>query len=395
MNQSPTKQQQTHPHHQQQQHQQQAAPIRCFFDDIPNVVGSHQQQQQQHHQQQQQESSIEPIVTAISDTTIEESWNEKRSICNTNANHHDPSLHPITKRRKIIVEKDYIQPPSTLWLRLLGTVVHVSSPSCDTNNAVSTPLLNSNHMEQQNSNYHTYDQSITLDDGTGMIVVYVTLAMIQQIRIQNGMIIDCIVRVEMQPNLNYNSSNHNHQTVSLMENIRFIANQITIQDSTKETLRWLELSYQSSMIMSKNQNHNYNKTNHTEDWDMKLTPELTSSSSSLISSSPTTTTASTTTTTLKYHLPQSSKWMGYPTRDVSAEDIYRIIASECETYSDEIYITAQNYNDPNNNNPKSGVSIQDLTDCFQSDITYITTLVQELQHSGQIYQNENGLYTLL
>jgi YesN/AraC family two-component response regulator len=154
-----------------------------------------------------------------------------------------------------------------------------------------------------------------------------------------------------------------------LDSIRFIANQITVQDAMKETLRWLELSYQASM---KNHSGNNTNTNHTID-DCDMTP---SSSSSPI-----------TTTTMKYHSSQSSKWMGYPTRDVSAEDIYRIIASECESYDDEIYMTS------NNNN--NGVSLQDLADCFDYNISYIATLVQELQNSGQIYQNENGLYTLL
>jgi hypothetical protein len=170
--------------------QPQAAPIRCFFDDIPNIIAMH--HQQQHQQTQISVVSTEPME--ISGTTT--------SCMDTMMTLHDNNTNN-KKRRKITLEK-YI--PSTLWLRLLGTVVNVSSSSSATTTTAATiddrnyrnyiTKENIDTNQQQDSNPYMYNYCITLDDGTGMVMIDVTFAMMQQITIQNGIILDCIVRVE-------------------------------------------------------------------------------------------------------------------------------------------------------------------------------------------------------
>jgi hypothetical protein len=276
-----------------------------------------------------------------------------------------------------------------------------------------------------------------MDDGTGKtIMIHVTEAMIQKIHLQCGMIVDCIVRVEhTTPPTIPNQISGSHikppndisSTYSLTTNVRFMADQIVVQDSNKETLRWLELSYQAALkhrqIASSSTTTTTNSSSSSPrpldivndddhgmfDYDdsscngnnKSNNPMTSSPSSSSASSSPPRTKPS----IQYYHTAQSAQWRGYPTRDLSSEDIYRIIASECEYAA-----MNSNHHHHNNNNcvvptttnsntatttSTAGVSLQDLADCFNYSTAYIATLVQELQNSGQIYQNENGSYTLL
>ena len=57
--------------------------------------------------------------------------------------------------------------------------------------------------------------------------------------------------------------------------------------------------------------------------------------------------------------------------------------------------SSSNHGTTSTSTAAGGVSLQELANCFDYSTAYIGTLVQELQNSGQIYQNENGLYTLL
>lgn len=65
----------------------------------------------------------------------------------------------------------------------------------------------------------------------------------------------------------------------------------------------------------------------------------------------------------------SMRW-GYPTRPISTDDVFQIIASE----------------------GNAGVSIFDLSECLDLAIPYLDGLIQDLQLSGQVYRNEKGLY---
>ena len=409
----------SHHHHQQQNSNAssvatnvmiipEAAPVRCFLNDIPSIIAQHQQtqklQQQQHHQE---------------------------CCCDSHNVGGDCTFHD-RKRRKID------SPKSTLRLRLLGTVINVSSiimkeddeeqnqmanENMDvTNRTTINHMMNeqdSHHGLYNNNNHHqgtNYDRTMTLDDGTGTVVsVHITNAMIHKIQLAPGMILDAIVRVDdhataaaMPPN---NTTNGRCYPPS---GIRFVADQLVVQDSTTETLRWFELSYQASLKNRRvldQSHHNHDPTLDPEDHMCDDNEAMIHDEPSPQSSSP----SSLPTKPTPYHTAQSSNWMGYPTRDLTSEDIYRIIASECE------FAAAANDDDddpknsrhsgggiiihPSTHRPDTcstprrqvgGVSLQDLADCFDYYSTaYIATLVQELQTSGQIYQNENGLYTLL
>lgn len=105
---------------------------------------------------------------------------------------------------------------------------------------------------------------------------------------------------------------------------------VVVQDAHAETLRWLELSYR-------------NKRN-------------------------------------KEQVAHSTHW-GFPTRQISPDDIYRIIVSECQVDGSAPQ------------RPKAkGLSKEDLAECLDLNLFRVDTLIQELQNSGQIYRNEVGLY---
>ena len=99
----------SHQHHQQQNSNAsssvatnvmiipEAAPVRCFLNDIPSIIAQHQQTQKLHQQQHHQEC-----------------------CCDSHNIGGDCTFHD-RKRRKID------SPKSTLRLRLLGTVINVSS----------------------------------------------------------------------------------------------------------------------------------------------------------------------------------------------------------------------------------------------------------------------------
>ena len=210
---------------------------------------------------------------------------------------------PSTKRRRIDNCGASLPQGSPRLLRLLGTVLKVQANDENTNI----------HQVQE---CHKYTVALTLDDGTGPALIHATPAMVQQIRLQLGMLLDCIVRVEFENDAS--------------GTFRLIADQLVVQDVAMETLRWLELS-----------------SSPTKD------PSI------------------------------HYKW-GYPAREVSSQDIYRIIASQCESYPDEAP-----------SKKATGVAAQDLATCWDLSISRVEALLQELQQTGQIYKNADGLYTLL
>jgi hypothetical protein len=215
-------------------------------------------------------------------------------------------IGPFAKRRRIDNASASFHPGSTQFLRLLGTILNIQ-----------TNDENANIHQIQES--HEYTVALTLDDGTGTALVHATPSMVQQIHIQLGMILDCIVRVDFEDDSS--------------DTFRLIADQLVVQDADMETLRWCELNFEQSSAKRKD-------------------PSL------------------------------HNRW-GYPTREISSEDIYRIIACECESFPDEA---------PRKTN---GVTAQDLATGWGLSISRVETMLQELQQSGQIYQNADGLYTLL
>jgi hypothetical protein len=352
------------------------------LDEIPNVIAQHQQQQQQ---QYSQEPASFPISESQANATP---WNDTHPMTDNNEAYYNGR-----KRRKIEDNMNDIQKKiqSFLWLRLLGTIVNVTVTSeesqqhivADENRNEMLLFQHDRSSSSNNRNEHTYDHTITIDDGTStsVVVIYITLNMIRKISIQAGMIVDCIVRVEQPRPTLYGMKTPSTTAITDMRNIRFIADQLAIQDTTTETLRWLELSHlatakknSSNNHSSENRNENSGGHNDAKD-DFDCMCDVTVSSNSISVPNPN-----------QYTSQLSSNWRGYPTRDLSSEDIYRVIASECEVFSDEVSSSTTN---------GRGVSLQNLADCFDYSVSYISTLVQELQNSGQIYQNENGLFTLL
>lgn len=107
-----------------------------------------------------------------------------------------------------------------------------------------------------------------------------------------------------------------------------VANQlVVVQDANAETLRWSELSYKSSnkQAISSNTTH----------------------------------------------------W-GFPCRQISSDDIYRIIVNEGQVDS-----------------KFTGLSTEDLAECLDLSPLHVEDMIQELQTAGLIYQNEQGLYLTL
>jgi hypothetical protein len=460
------------------------------LNDVPQIITQHQLKQQQQQQQQQQ---VDPLLGL--DTTPSEMEEESRGTFNDNDNsnrhsvmmadtissnrynatnhtwamhhHHENHnyLYHDRKRRKI--ERTTTSSSTTsLWLRLLGTVVNLSSMTVgqDMKQRLEGVVVDVNEDEENQMTdeniiigsrppnttelpppppppppSHAYHHTMTMDDGTGKtIMIHVTEAMIQKIHLQCGMIVDCIVRVEhtappvSQTTIpNQSSSSHHIKPNDISSiycrttNIRFMADQIVVQDSNKETLRWLELSYQASLkhrqIASSSTTTTTSSSSSSSsspgpldivndddhgmfDYDDSSCNGNNKNNNPMVSSPSLSSPPRTKPSIQYYHTAQSSQWRGYPTRDLSSEDIYRIIASECEYAA-----MNSNHHHHNNNNcvvptttnsnttttSTAGVSLQDLADCFNYSTAYIATLVQELQNSGQIYQNENGLYTLL
>jgi hypothetical protein len=215
-------------------------------------------------------------------------------------------IGPLAKRRRIDNDSASFHQGSTQYLRLFGTVLNIQTNS-----------ENSNIPQLQT--IHEYTVALTLDDGTSTALIHATPSMVQQIRLQLGMLLDCIVRVEFDNDMS--------------ETFRLTADQLALPDAEMETLRWFELNFDKSSA--------------------------------------------------KMNDPLLHRKWGYPAREISSEDIYRIIACECETFPDEVPRKA------------NGVTAKDLATCWDLSISRVETMLQELQQSGQIYQNADGLYTLL
>ena len=78
---------------------------------------------------------------------------------------------------------------------------------------------------------------------------------------------------------------------------------------------------------------------------------------------------------LSFSVDGYSTEFGYPNRDVLPDDLFEMIQYECSDDADP-----------------PGVALEHLALLFQLDHVTIEKLIQELQLSGQIYRNQEGLY---
>ena len=76
----------------------------------------------------------------------------------------------------------------------------------------------------------------------------------------------------------------------------------------------------------------------------------------------------------------SMHW-GFPTRQISPDDIFRLIVIECQDGSEQI------------SKPK-GVSTEDLAECLDLSLPHVESMIEDLRNSGRIYRNEDGFYLL-
>ena len=77
--------------------------------------------------------------------------------------------------------------------------------------------------------------------------------------------------------------------------------------------------------------------------------------------------------------PNETRQFGYPCFRVNADEVYRFILNQATI----------------DNGQDAGISSEDLAIVLQRPINEIRGMIQELQLSGQIYQNENGLFVPL
>ena len=68
---------------------------------------------------------------------------------------------------------------------------------------------------------------------------------------------------------------------------------------------------------------------------------------------------------------------GYPSREVTPEDLFKIIQFDCSVEEDD---------------ERKGMGLEDLAAIFQLDVATIDTLIQKLQMTGQVYRNNKGLF---
>jgi hypothetical protein len=149
---------------------------------------------------------------------------------------------------------------------------------------------------------------VKLDDGTALIQIVVTTKMIDQLKVKEGSLIECIAVVKKR----------SYDPHRIPSTVSLIGEQVAvIHDANAETLRWMELCYKQS-----------NGVDEADD----------------------------------------SQWLGYPTRRVTADDLFQIIEYQCEFETED--------------SPKSerkGVSTEHLEFCFNLSSDEVRKLLHELQ----------------
>jgi len=307
-------------------------------------------------------------------------------------------------------------PGSTTTLRILGIAVAVeypqnstSSSSCGVNANVNANInSNENASEEDDDNddasmakktttfldplsSKATTATIWLDDGTALVPMQVPIFMMENMRTTarvpwQGATLECIVRVvpataqqriitTTTPTTPTLSNEHNNT-----HKFSIVAEQISIvQDVHVELLWWYELTLRQNQQPS---NTAALKLSQEEEEDDDVSPAF--DMSSPFSSPPT----------------HASLWdheysfdMGYPTRSVTAEDLYDVIHCDYQTHNNNhMHKNGGDGSTPSSSSPPMGVDQNDLALLFQLSPEMTESLLQELQLSGQVYRNPQGLY---
>jgi hypothetical protein len=320
------------------------APQRCFLGDVSRCIVDHWQHQQQQQQQEQEGGSV---------------------LCDeprTSQNHLPLSLHQ-----------------QSLTLRMLGTVVNLITT---TSQSTTATLGNRDFVNAIVTTPIDY-VLIVLDDGTGLVSIHAPQTMVAQIRVQVGTTLECIARLHCKGTTCSSASTPGGCTISESRRTNvddagysLIADQlVVVQDAHMESLRWLELCYRKKL-----QSWRAQSTTHTAAFE----------TSSTVSSDA--------------DAPLMSMEWGFPTRSsITADDVFRIIVSDCHAYvpapatvtPKSAGPTKQRPHERMVQQPPMGVSIEDLAECLSLSRERVQELIQELQSNCQIYCNEHGLFVPL
>jgi hypothetical protein len=262
--------------------------------------------------------------------------------------------------------------------RLMGTITeilpgknfHISSGGANPGIG-GRPDDENYHHDSAQPEYRT----IILDDGTGFLVaIEAEMSMVEKMNSPIGTLVDCVCRVVIpkirgHPKIDCSSPDHaeamhlrshndfqdnarSNEPTSRNEAIALRAEMLAVvDDAHAETLRWMELTYRKKI--------------HQEEMDAALKDPACSKVSSL-------------------HPWTADLLFGPPVSvEITAEDVCRLIHSE---FSDESRTT---------NGSEEGLSLEDIALVYDLDQLTIQRLLEELQMSGQIYQNVHGAYVPL
>jgi hypothetical protein len=211
-----------------------------------------------------------------------------------------------------------------------------------------------------------------LDDGTALVKIIVTTKMAKKLKLQEGMLVECIAAVVMKRRPAYTGSDYpappspappasssgavisddaSGSTFSL------IGEQVAvITDTNAETLRWMELCYRQEQGQEQRRRRQQ----------QSRVGELVIDSDGGF----------------------TQEWLGYPTRRVAAEDLFRIIEYQCEF--DDADVEEDNKNKghhkkaPAPSAPK-GVSAEQLKIAFHLTSEQVQTLLNALQVRWDTY----------
>jgi hypothetical protein len=217
---------------------------------------------------------------------------------------------------------------------------------------------------------------VRLDDGTALVEIIITTKMATKLKLQEGMLVECIAAVLMKrrpatagsddpappsPALSSSSSGSMIFDDASGSTYSLIGEQVAvITDTNAETLRWMELCYRQEQGQ---------KQRRRQQQQSEIVASVVDREDDF-----------------------TQEWLGYPTRKVTAEDLFRIIEYQCE------FDDGEEDNNKNNNGhhkkapaPSSstkGVSAEQLKIAFHLTSEQVQTLLNELQVRWETYTSE-------
>jgi hypothetical protein len=186
------------------------------------------------------------------------------------------------------------------------------------------------------------DPQIVLDDGTGVMVSLTTPAhMIQKVSVGVGKTVECIAL-------------HDSESQQLVIDQLFV-----ITDVHAETLRWAQLAYHRT---------------HRDDHRLHSPPRERVSGCHPSHQ-------------WRGKRPLRAVGCGYPPERLTIEDLYDIICSEAPDDDEE-----DKKGTYQRHRPPRGFNAAHLSTLLNVDPTQMGSMIEELQMSARVYQDENGRY---